>query len=65
VERPYKAFGYPFVPGLYVLAALAIALDLLYFKTLYAGSGLLIVLLGIPVYYLWKMFSGSKREVAR
>ena len=65
VERPYKAFGYPFIPGLYVLAALAIALDLLYFKTLYAGSGLLIVLLGIPVYYLWKMFSGSKREVAR
>ena len=61
-DRPYKAFGYPIVPGLYVLCASAIAIDLLIFKTQYSGSGLAIVLLGIPVFYLWKLFSGSKQE---
>jgi APA family basic amino acid/polyamine antiporter len=61
VERPYKAFGYPILPGLYVLCASAIAIDLLIFKTTYSGSGLAIVLLGIPVFYVWKMFSDRKR----
>ena len=64
-DRPYTAFGYPVLPSLYVLCASAIAIDLLIFKTKYSGSGLIIVLLGIPVYYLWKIFSGSKREEAR
>ena len=61
VERPYKAFGYPILPGLYVLCASAIAIDLLIFKTTYSGSGLAIVLLGIPVFYVWKMFSDRRR----
>ena len=61
IERPYKAFGYPILPGLYVLCASAIAIDLLIFKTTYSGSGLAIVLLGIPVFYVWKMFSDRKR----
>ena len=61
VERPYKAFGYPILPGLYVLCASAIAIDLLIFKTTYSGSGLAIVLLGIPVFYVWKMFSDRKQ----
>ena len=52
VERPYKAFGYPFVPVLYILAALAIVLVLVLYKTQTAGRGLGIVLLGIPVYWL-------------
>jgi basic amino acid/polyamine antiporter, APA family len=60
-ERPYKAFGYPILPGLYILCASAIAVDLLIYKTKYSGSGLVIVLLGIPVFYIWKMFSGSKQ----
>jgi APA family basic amino acid/polyamine antiporter len=64
VDRPYKAFGYPILPGLYVLLASAIAIDLLIFKTKYSGSGLVIVLVGIPVFYLWKLFSGSKQEAA-
>jgi basic amino acid/polyamine antiporter, APA family len=64
-ERPYRAFGYPIVPGLYVLCASAIAIDLLIFKTQYSGSGLAIVLLGIPVFYLWRMFSGSKQKAAQ
>ncbi len=62
-ERPYKAFGYPILPAFYVLCASAIAIDLLIYKTEYSGSGLIIVLVGIPVFYLWKKFSGSKEAV--
>ena len=54
VERPYKAFGYPFLPGLYIVIASAICLALLYTKTSTSGWGVLIMLIGIPVYYLTK-----------
>jgi APA family basic amino acid/polyamine antiporter len=53
-ERPYRAFGYPVVPALYVLLATAIAVDLLIFKPNYTWPGMIIVLLGIPVYFIWK-----------
>ena len=59
-ERPYKAWGYPVVPALYILVAAAIAVDLLIFKTRYTVPGLLIVLLGIPVYLLRKRFAGTR-----
>jgi APA family basic amino acid/polyamine antiporter len=64
-DRPYKALGYPILPALYVLCASAIAVDLLIFKTQYSGSGLLIVLLGIPAYYIWKKFTAAEGEGAR
>jgi APA family basic amino acid/polyamine antiporter len=50
--RPYKAWGYPFVPAFYILACAAIGLDLLVYKPAYTWPGLGIVLLGIPAYYL-------------
>jgi basic amino acid/polyamine antiporter, APA family len=53
LERPYRAFGYPFVPMLYIIAALAIMLVLLLYKTQTTWPGLVIVLLGVPVYWLW------------
>src|SRR5712671_3223834 len=56
-ERPYRAFGYPFVPMLYVLAAVAIMLVLLLYQTQTAGRGLVIVLIGLPVYWLWVWWS--------
>lgn len=52
VERPYHAFGYPVIPGLYIVAAAAIMFTLLLYQTKTAGAGLVIVLLGLPV-YLW------------
>src|SRR5713226_2232443 len=52
-ERPYKAFGYPFVPLLYIVAAAAIMVVLLLYKTQTTWPGLVIVLLGVPVYVLW------------
>lgn len=54
VKRPYKAVGYPVIPGLYIFLALLISIDLLIYKPLYTWPGLILVLLGIPVYYLWK-----------
>jgi APA family basic amino acid/polyamine antiporter len=51
-ERPYKAFGYPVIPALYIVVTTAICIDLLIYDTKNTGFGLLIVLLGIPVYYL-------------
>jgi APA family basic amino acid/polyamine antiporter len=56
-ERPYKAFGYPVIPALYIITALVIMAILLIYKPLYTWPGLLIVILGIPVYYLWNYFN--------
>src|SRR5437870_1794220 len=52
-ERPYRAFGYPFVHSLYFVAALAIMFLLLLFMTQPAWPGLVIVLLGVPVLLVW------------
>jgi len=51
-ERPYKAFGYPVLPAIYIIMAIIFCVFLLIFKPFYTGIGLGIVLLGIPVYYL-------------
>jgi APA family basic amino acid/polyamine antiporter len=53
-ERPYRAYGYPFLPALYILVAAAISFDLLVLKPKYTWPGLIIVIIGIPVYYVWK-----------
>ncbi|HYG34705.1 MAG TPA: amino acid permease, partial [Clostridia bacterium] len=52
-ERPYRAFGYPIVPALYILAATTILLVLLFYRTETSWPGLIIVLAGVPVYFLW------------
>ncbi len=53
-ERPYRAFGYPVLPALYIVLALFICVVLLRYKPQYTWPGLGIVLLGVPVYLLWK-----------
>jgi APA family basic amino acid/polyamine antiporter len=52
-ERPYRAFGYPIVPALYIVAATIISLVLLVYRTNTSLPGLVIVLTGVPVYFLW------------
>lgn len=51
--RPYKAFGYPWLPALYILLASGTSLALLCYKPQYTWPGLVFVLLGIPVYLIW------------
>jgi APA family basic amino acid/polyamine antiporter len=50
--RPYKAFGYPFLPILYIIMGLTFCTLLVVYKPMYTWPGLIIVLLGIPIYYL-------------
>jgi APA family basic amino acid/polyamine antiporter len=54
VQRPYRTWGYPFVPVLYVLIALLLVLDLAYLSPETAGIGYLIVFTGLPVYLIWR-----------
>jgi APA family basic amino acid/polyamine antiporter len=54
VERPYRAFGYPIVPALYIAGALTILLVLFAYRPATTWPGLVIVLLGLPVYALWR-----------
>jgi APA family basic amino acid/polyamine antiporter len=53
LERPYRVFAYPVVPLLYIVAAVGIMVVLVLYKTQTAGAGIVIVLLGVPVYWLW------------
>ena len=55
-ERPYKAIGYPVLPALYIVLALTVAVILLIADKTRAQaiSGLVLVALGVPVYYLWR-----------
>lgn len=58
-ERPYRALGYPFLPLLYIAAAAVIMFVLLLYRTQTAWPGLVIVLLGAPVYLLWSRRNSS------
>jgi APA family basic amino acid/polyamine antiporter len=62
-ERPYRAFGYPIVPALYVVGATVILLVLFIYQTATTWPGLIIVLSGVPVYFLWK-FRANKSRLA-
>jgi APA family basic amino acid/polyamine antiporter len=53
MDRPYRAFGYPVLPAAYIVAAGLIEILLLLYKPSYTWPGLIIVLLGVPVYFLW------------
>jgi APA family basic amino acid/polyamine antiporter len=52
--RPYKAFGYPVLPALYIVMATWICGVLLRYKPQYTWPGLILVLLGVPVYWIWQ-----------
>jgi APA family basic amino acid/polyamine antiporter len=54
LPRPYKAFGYPFLPVLYIMMGVAFIVSLLIFKPTYSILGAVITLMGIPIYYLIK-----------
>ncbi|HEV2710292.1 MAG TPA: amino acid permease [Edaphobacter sp.] len=64
--RPYKAFGYPVLPALYIVMATWICIVLLRYKPQYTWPGLVIVLLGVPVYLIWKRLGAAtvSEEVA-
>jgi len=62
MERPYKAFGYPFLPALYIGIAVALCIALLIYKTSTCGWGVAIMLAGIPVYYITRQKESTVDE---
>jgi basic amino acid/polyamine antiporter, APA family len=64
-DRPYRAFGYPVLPALYVFLCAAIMIDLLIVKPSYTWPGLIIVLTGIPVYFIWRYTSPQPSPVGK
>jgi APA family basic amino acid/polyamine antiporter len=57
MPRPYRAIGYPVLPAVYLVMAVFLEIQLLRYKPQYTWPGLIIVLLGVPVYALWRLFS--------
>jgi APA family basic amino acid/polyamine antiporter len=64
LDRPYKAIGYPVLPALYIVAAGLIEILLLLYKPNYTWPGLIIVLLGIPVYFVWRLKAAMAKAAA-
>jgi APA family basic amino acid/polyamine antiporter len=63
-ERPYRAIGYPVLPAIYIVMALFIDVILLRYKPQFTWPGLIVVVLGIPVYYAWSRSAGAKRAAS-
>ena len=53
--RPVRVHAYPWLPALYLVLPMIIRINLLFTHTSYSGLGLLVVLLGVPVYSFWQM----------
>jgi basic amino acid/polyamine antiporter, APA family len=62
MERPYRVFGYPILPGLYLLLALFIEVQLLRYKPQFTWPGLAIILSGVPVYWFWQRSQSAKLQ---
>jgi len=62
IPRPYKAFGYPVIPSIYILVTVTIMVILLIYKPDFTFPGLGIVILGIPVFYLWRKYNKNTKK---
>ena len=60
LPRPYKTWGYPVIPAIFIIASTGILLNTLLEKPVEALAGLILTALGIPAYYYWKMRSKNK-----
>jgi APA family basic amino acid/polyamine antiporter len=65
VDRPYKAFGYPLVPALYLICATVILFVLFVYRTATTIPGVIIVLIGVPVYFGFRYAPARPNAVAR
>jgi basic amino acid/polyamine antiporter, APA family len=61
-DRPYRAFGYPIVPALYIVGAAVILLVLFVYQTATTWPGLIIIATGIPVYFIWRRVGVASPE---
>ena len=63
LERPYRTWGYPFVPVIYMTLAMLLVVDLAYLAPSTSGTGYLLVLSGIPFYLAWRRAAASRSVV--
>jgi APA family basic amino acid/polyamine antiporter len=63
MERPYRVFGYPVLPAMYLLVASFIEVQLLRYKPQFTWPGLAIILSGAPVYWLWRKSQGARAKI--
>jgi basic amino acid/polyamine antiporter, APA family len=61
-ERPYKAFGYPVLPAIYIIMGIAFCILLIIYKPNFTWPGLIIVLIGIPIYYVTQHYSKNEDQ---
>jgi APA family basic amino acid/polyamine antiporter len=61
-ERPYKAFGYPFLPAIYMIMGIAFCILLIIYKPQFTWPGLIIVLIGIPIYFISQRNSTNEHQ---
>ncbi|HEV2288594.1 MAG TPA: amino acid permease [Candidatus Acidoferrales bacterium] len=64
MERPYRAFGYPVLPAIYIAMALFLEVQLLRYKPQNTWPGLIIVLVGLPVYLVWQLVTRNRTASA-
>jgi APA family basic amino acid/polyamine antiporter len=64
MNRPYRTIGYPLPVLVYIGLALLLVLDFIYLNPWTSGKGFLIVLAGIPVYFVWSWLSAARSRVA-
>jgi APA family basic amino acid/polyamine antiporter len=62
-ERPYRAFGYPVIPAVYVVLCTVLMLNLLVVRPKYTWPGLLIVLTGVPVFFVWRVMNKAQKKI--
>jgi APA family basic amino acid/polyamine antiporter len=60
-ERPYKTFGYPVLPIIYIVMGISFCTLLIIYKPQFTWPGLIIVLIGIPIYFIWKSLSHKQK----
>ena len=63
IPRPYRAFGYPVIPAIYIATTIVIMIILLIYKPDYTFPGLGIVLIGIPVFYFWRKYNKNDKAI--
>ncbi len=63
-ERPYRVPGYPILPALYMVLCFLVMMDLLIVRPEFTWPGLLIVLTGVPVYWVWRMVGKPSKTAA-
>jgi len=62
LDRPYRCWGYPWVPGVFVLGALVLTVNIWLVRPGRSSIGLLLILAGLPFYWYWRRFGPSEQD---